>query len=282
MALGRIQLKDSEDGYIINTNQHCNSKSKANVLREAGDIVNDLIHAEITKQSNDQIYVQNDQHELNIDKKISMVDPQLWTFLESVTRTIQERNSSSKEERNAHTKNLRRFYLLCILMYCTNSQKPTMLHVLLANVVEMCGGSRTLIKILNQLGVAASADTHDRFVTCVSEKQREKSIWESLPENTFSIASVNNFDMLQSHAAVYRGDQQRSYHGTNIQLVQPDPSLILRYPMSTLNGDHLCTLCDAVFRPTQCKRKSSHTPSSSPHKLGKVGPKRPRTLVVRD
>ena len=77
-----MQLKDSEDGYIINTNRHCDSKSKANVLREAGDIVNDLIHAEITKQSSDQIYVQNDPHELNIDQKISMVDLQLWTFLE--------------------------------------------------------------------------------------------------------------------------------------------------------------------------------------------------------
>ena len=65
-----MQLKDSKDGYIINTNKHCNSKSKANVLRKAGDIVNDLIHAEITKQSSDQIYVQNDPHESNIDKKL--------------------------------------------------------------------------------------------------------------------------------------------------------------------------------------------------------------------
>ena len=70
-ALGRMQLKDSEDGYIINMNQHCDSKSKTNVLREAGNIVNDLIHAEITKQSSDQIYAQNDPHELNIDKKIA-------------------------------------------------------------------------------------------------------------------------------------------------------------------------------------------------------------------
>ena len=36
-------------------------------------VLNDLIHAEITKQSSDQIYVQNDLHELNIDQKISMV-----------------------------------------------------------------------------------------------------------------------------------------------------------------------------------------------------------------
>ena len=175
-ALGRMQLKDSEDGYIININQPCDSKSKANVLREAGDIVNDLIHAEITKRSSDQIYVQKDPHEVNIDEQISMVDPQLWTFLESATRTNRERNSSSNEERNANAKKLRRFYILCILMYCTNSQKPTMFHVFLADVVEMCGGSCTLIKILNQLGVVSSADTHDRFVTCVSEKQREKSV----------------------------------------------------------------------------------------------------------
>ena len=52
----------------LNTSQPC---------ANCGDL-NDLIHAEITKQSGDQIYVQNDLHELNIDQKISMVDPQLW------------------------------------------------------------------------------------------------------------------------------------------------------------------------------------------------------------
>ena len=169
-------------------------------------------------------------------------------------------------------------------MYCTNSQRPTLFHVLLADIVEICGGSRNLINILNQLGVVGSADTHDRFVTSVSEKQREKGIWESLPENTFSIASVDNFDMLQSHAAVYCGDQQRSYHGTTIQIVQPDPAipLVSRDVQKPPPNRDLQTLTHDEHGATQCKRKVTHSPASSPHKLGKMGPKRARTVVIRN
>ena len=55
--------------------------------------------------------------------------------------------------------------------------------------------------------------------------QRGKTIWDDLPNDTLTIASVDNFDMLQSFAAVYCGDQNRSCHGTTIQITQPNPAI---------------------------------------------------------
>ena len=107
----------------------------------------------------------------------------------------------------------------------------TPLQKLLADVVEVCGGSRQLIKVLNRLGCTCSSDTHDQTV---AEGQRMKSIWSDLQSDTLTIASTDNFDVLQTYAAVYHGDQNRSYHGTTIQLVQPRPSIKLPLTTSTI------------------------------------------------
>ena len=81
------------------------------------------------------------------------------------------------------------------------------IHNMLADIVEVCGGSHQLIRILNRLGCTSSPDTHDRFVTQHAEENVKRTIWDELPRNVFTIASVDNFDILQSYSVVFCGDQ---------------------------------------------------------------------------
>ena len=188
----------------------------------------------------------------------------------------------------------------------------TVLHHLVTDSVDMLAGSRKLIKLLNRLGVCVSCDTHDHLVTQVAERQRKASIWDELNSSVFTVATVDNIDFLQSHAAVYCGDQSRSYHGTTIQVVQPLPSFKLQSiescePISKpaqpnsldLRGDAKsiglptppttlaeCHPAQPVASAEPCtrislhKRQTSSSPGNSPHKHGKTGSKRRRTVKV--
>ena len=102
--------------------------------------------------------------------------------------------------------------------------------------------------------------------------------------------------MLQSYSAVYCGNQQCSYHGTTVQIVQPS-SLLEIY-----HGNRMCTTTSIlppatfseqdqhiVLQSTDTtstsnavpKRAFEQLPGSLPHKVGKIGPKRPHTVAVR-
>ena len=134
-------------------------------------------------------------------------------------------------------------------------------------MIEVCGGSRQLIRILNRLECATSPDTHDRFVTQHAMARRQSKIWDNICSNTFTTATVDNFDMLQSYVAVYCGDQQRSYHGTTLQLVQPDPNSLM-FPTSSTE----VTTAPIILPNGQ------GISSDNAHKLG---PKHHRTVQVQ-
>ena len=229
-ALGsKCQTHSSENSFEPLQTELQTSKlhrGEPKVIKQTATIINNLILEEVRRLAGKD--KETDLKCLNIDSLISEINPLLWEFVTSITRpAYQQKSSSSETESTAHIKKVRRFNIICLLMYCTNLQCPTALHMLLADTVETCGGSRQLIHILNRLGVTASADTHDRFVTQEAEEERKQSMWDHLQDDTFTVASVDNFDMLQSHASVYCGDQYRSFHGTTMQVIQPNPQMKL-------------------------------------------------------
>lgn len=118
------------------------------------------------------------------------------------------------------------------------------------------------------------------FVTHHAEQQRRTTAWQTLSPTIFTFALVDNIDILQSHAAVYCGQQSRSYHGTTVQLVQPKPTLSFVTP-SNVHTQSISDGNSLESRNQFYHHKPSDSPSSSPHKLGEVGPKRRRSVVVR-
>ena len=56
---------------------------------------------------------------------------------------------------------------------------------------------------------------------------------------SFTVATVDNFDMLQSHAAIQYKAKERIFHGTTIQFVQPITTLSIITPSNTNNNSNV-------------------------------------------
>ena len=160
---------------------------------------------------------------------ISEMDPTLWSAITSLTRSISERRGTSRVSDTTtpihHTKKVRRFYCLCVLMYCTDDRCYLPLHNLITDTVDSLGGSALLIRILNRLGVCSSADTLYRSVQYRVQEREQRGAEQECSPNSFTVISANNIDFLHNYARVFYGNQTRSWNGTTVQAVQPKPSI---------------------------------------------------------
>ena len=160
---------------------------------------------------------------------ISEMDPTLWSAITSLTRSISERRDTSRVSDTTtpihHTKKVRRFYCLCVLMYCTDDRCHLPLHNLITDTVDSLGSSALQIRILNRLGVCSSADTLYRSIQYRVQEREQRGAEQECSPNSFTVISADNIDFLHNYARVFYGNQTRSWHGTTVQAVQPKPSI---------------------------------------------------------
>ena len=160
---------------------------KKRVLADAAYLVNDLLHDEINKCST-SLETGEDSILLHIDTFLQNVNPLLYQFIVTATKSIRQHQSVAPSickdsmSVNKHVKKMRHYFILCQLLYCTNPKHPIPIHNILADVVQVCGGSCQLLRILNRLGCTSSPDTHDRFVTFHAETVRGKVYGKSYLE----------------------------------------------------------------------------------------------------
>ncbi len=96
----------------------------------------------------------------------------------------------------------------------------------MTDMVQPCGGSSRLLKLLNRLGVCASIETHGRYVQYRVEKRTREGQMSGYPENSFMIVSADNLDYVHKYTRSFNGKLETSWHGTTIQIVQPKPNLL--------------------------------------------------------
>ena len=196
--------------------------------------LNSRIHQQVKRFLADDAAIPFQFDTLDIDTIISEMDPNLWSAICSLSQSVSERRCTSKVSDNTtraqHIKKVRRFYCLCVLMFCTDDRCYLPLHNLVTDIVESLGGSTLLVKVLNRLGICCSADTLARSIQHRVKERETKGPEQECCRDSITFISADNIDFLHSYAQVFCGNQSSSWHGTTVQAVQPSPSLKLDSP----------------------------------------------------
>jgi len=78
------------------------------------------------------------------------------------------------------------------------------------------------------------------------------------PQDAFILVSADNLDFIHGHATVNCGKQQRSWHGTRVQVVQPRPSCLIDTCSQTETHAETTTNSESSYQ-----EREPHSPPSS-------------------
>ena len=211
--------------------QKCNCTCNDPIsTKNYSDEINTHIHQQIRKYLAADVSIPFEFDQLNIDQLVAEIDPKLWEFVCMITKPMSACKGytySSGEKNsllNTRVKKVRRFFCLCVLLFCTDDRCHLPLHALITDAVESYGGSAMLIQMLNRLGACSSADTLARVIQYRVEEREKRGVEQDCNPNEITIISVDNIDFRHSYAQVYCGAQTSSWHGTTVQAVQPKPN----------------------------------------------------------
>ena len=191
--------------------------------------LNAKLNAHIKKCLKQHYTIPQNIEDIDIEQCIRELDPDIWKAICLLTQPISP--EAIKRADKSHVRKMRRFFCVCSMLYTTSSQCSFPLHVFLTDAIETCGGSPRLTRLLNRLGVCASKETHDCYVQYRVEKSKKEGPMSGFPDNAFMLVSADNLDYIHSYARIYCGNQQSSWHGTTVQLVQPQPSTLVEVPV---------------------------------------------------
>ena len=126
-----------------------------------------------------------------LQEYVDEIDPILWESIQILTMSTAERTDPSSISAEAcHIRFVRRFFIFCTMMFCINSQYNIPLHTQLTSIIDGQGGTETLIKIMNRLGICASMDTLKRHVQNWHSR-REDMVAQNLEADGFVIVSAD-------------------------------------------------------------------------------------------
>ncbi|KAJ8047412.1 hypothetical protein HOLleu_06401 [Holothuria leucospilota] len=203
--------------------------------------VADLINKNITSTA--KKIIAGDKQSLKLDdfdflSEIQRIDPLVWNFVVACTMGPNEDSQiflsgnfdwevhylgpTHRSDAVNRSKFLKRFFLTCSLLYASNENCFTHLHMALSDIIDrFTGSSTTCFDLLSKFGLTVSKSTYLRFQTSVTKEEMTKK--PSILSRSFCVASVDNIDRSATYATVRAGQANRGFHGTSVQAVEPLP-----------------------------------------------------------